>query len=218
MIHSNATFAKRPTINTKHKRRIHFYLSTVNHWLLLVIGIISTIVCVMALRSNNLTALKLRDQVITADQQDKDVEAALHNLRKYVYAHMNTNLATGPNAIRPPIQLKYRYDRLVKAEQDRVSAANASLYTQAQADCERRYPQGLSGGGRIPCIQEYVSSHGGQQAQPIPDSLYKYDFMAPFWSPDLAGWSMVVAIVCFIMFVFHYGLERLIIAEFRSLT
>lgn len=217
MGHKTTTSVKHSAARTGRKQQIHHYLAAINRWVLLVVGIISTIVCVVALRSNNLTALKLRDEVINADKQDKDVEVALHNLRKYVYAHMNTNLATGPNAIRPPIQLKYRYDRLVKAEQDRVSAANATLYTQAQADCERRYPQGLSGGGRIPCIQEYVVAHGGQQPQPIPDSLYKFDFVAPFWSPDLAGWSMVVAAISFVLFVFHYGLERWARTEFRSL-
>ncbi len=198
--------------------RLHKIMKPMNHWALLVAGIIVAFICASALRHNNLTAIKLRDEVLKADQQNQDVEAALQKLRKYVYAHMNTNLASGPNAIRPPVQLKYRYERLANAEKERVSALNAKLYTEAQADCERRFPQGLSGGGRIPCIQEYVTTHGGAQEQPIPDSLYKFDFVSPFWSPDLAGWSMVLSAILFLLFAFRYGLERWVRAELKSLS
>lgn len=198
-------------------KRLHRLIKPVNHWALLVAGIVSALICTGALRHNNLTALRLRDEVLKADQQNQDVEAPLQKLRIYIYSHMNTNLASGPNAIRPPVQLKYRYERLTEAEKGRVGVANAKLYTEAQADCERRFPQGLSGSGRIPCIQEYVTTHGGEKEQPIPDSLYKFDFISPFWSPDLAGWTMIISMVCFLLFAFRYGLERWVRAELRNM-
>src|SRR5882762_9973851 len=105
-----------------NKKKLHHYWAKfriLRPWYFLIICIISTGVGIYALRQNNLHMITLRDAVTQTDQQNGDIETALRNLREYVYSHMNTDLASGNTAIRPPIQLKYRYDRLVKAEQDR---------------------------------------------------------------------------------------------------
>lgn len=176
-------------------------------WYFLALFFISLIVSVYALRQNNLTMIRLRDEVTAADKADGDVETALRNLREFVYAHMNTDLATG-NQVKPPIQLKYRYERLVKAQQDQLSTQNAQIYTAAQAHCEKLYPDSFSGGPRVPCIQEYVTTHGGVAAEPIPDALYKFDFASPRWSPDLAGWSLVVSALFLMIFIVRFSLDR----------
>lgn len=190
-------------------------LRNFNKLIPLSIAIVATVVCVFALRANNLQALKLRDNVTQVDKADGDIEAALRELRTYIYAHMNTNLSSGPNAIKPPIQLKYRYERLVNAEQEKLSAENSRVYTEAQAECEKQFPKGLSGSGRIPCIKDYVASRGIKQST-IPDSLYKFDFESPSWSPDLAGWSLVIASVSFAVFVVQIILDRWVKAELRD--
>ncbi len=196
-----------------HFRRI---LKGINIFVPLVVGIAFTIICAFALRNNNTTALKLRDNVNKVDEQNGDVETALRELRTYVYAHMNTNLSSGPNAIKPPVQLKYRYERLVQAEQARLGSENTKVYTEAQAECEKRFPKGLSGSGRIPCITEYVSSRG-VKPNSIPDSLYKFDFVSPSWSPDLAGWSLVISSVALAVFVLRLIMDRWIKAELRDI-
>ncbi len=179
------------------KKRLHHIwkiVSKLRSWYLVIGFIVLLTVTITSLRQNNLDALKLRDDVIQTDKQNGDVEAALRTLRLYVYRHMNTDLAGGPNAIRPPIQLKYRYERLVAAEKDRASSINSKVYTQAQAVCEQLFPHGLSGGGRVPCIQDYVTKHGVQE-NAVNDSLYKFDFASPVWSPDLAGFSLILTIL-----------------------
>jgi hypothetical protein len=153
--------------------------------------------------------IRLRDAVYQADEKNGDVETSLRHLREHVYAHMNTDLAGGANAIRPPIQLKHRYERLVAAEKAKVSTDNSRIYSDAQVDCERRFPQGLSGSNRIPCIQEYVASKGVTE-KPIPDALYKFDFVSPRWSPDWAGWSLVLVGVTFAAFVLSFTSDRLV--------
>lgn len=201
-----------------NKRRLHHVwvkMKPLNPWYFLVIALISGTVTIFALRHNNQTALQLRNDVLTADKQNGDVEGALRKLREYIYAHMNTNLASGPNAIKPPIQLKYRYERLVAAEKVRIDAANAQIYTQAQAFCEQQNPNGFSGRGRVPCIQDYVSKHGVQE-QPIPDSLYKFDFVSPFWSPDLAGWSLIIAITSGAIWLMLFSLDWWLKRELRE--
>lgn len=153
--------------------------------------------------------VRLRDAVIAADEQNGDVETALRQLREHIHGHMNTNLATGEGTIKPPLHLKYRYERLVAAEQEKAAANNSKLYTEAQAYCERLFPSGLSGGGRVPCIQEYVLQRGGAATQPtIPAALYQFDFVSPTWSPDLAGLSLVATIVFGVLFVIRWAVER----------
>jgi hypothetical protein len=203
-------------MDKQYFRKLHSFLQRINVYVLVVTLVVSTTICVFALRQNNLQALKLRDAVIAADKDNKDVEGALKELRTFMYSHMNTSLSSGPNAIKPPIQLKYSYERLVEAEQQRLTVENSKVYIEAQAECERRFPKGLSGSGRIPCITDYVASRGIEQKN-IPDSLYKFDFVSPTWSPDLAGWSMLAAIVSGAFLVLRLLLDRWAKAEIRDL-
>lgn len=151
--------------------------------------------------------IELRDQVTQTDKNDGDVEGALRELREYVHTHMNTNLVSGDNAIKPPVQLKYQYERLVKAEKDKTAKANEQIYSKAQAYCERLYPDSFSGGPRVPCIQNYVSSQGVKE-KPVEEGLYKFDFVSPSWSPDLAGWSLVLAVLFLVLFLVWRGIEH----------
>lgn len=176
--------------------------------------ILSSIICVLAMRSNNQTMLELRNAVYEADRNGGDVERSLNSLRKYVYSHMNTSLSSGDNAIKPPIQLKYTYERLQQAEKQRVDGINGRIYTDAQAYCERLNPNSFSGGSRVPCIEEYVSRNGAKP-NAIPTGLYQYDFVSPSWSPDLAGWSLVASIVFFLAFAASYAVEKLVKTKIR---
>jgi hypothetical protein len=172
-------------------------------------------IAVFALRNNNLTALKLRDEVLQVDQQNGDVEASLRALREFIYGHMNTSLASS-TSVYPPIQLKYRYERLVEAEKAKAPQSNPTA--DAQAYCEANFPESFYGAGRLPCIQNYIDTHPIQEAAPpnIPDSLYKFDFASPRWSPDLAGWSIVLAGLFGLTFVISFVLERWMQTQMRS--
>ena len=61
-----------------------------------------------------------------------------------------------------------------------------------------------------------MASRGIEQKN-IPDSLYKFDFVSPTWSPDLAGWSLLVAIVSGTFLVLRFLLDRWAKAELRDL-
>ncbi len=192
------------------KRRLHHIwtlIRPVRHYYFLIAAVLFFIVGVIAFRQNNITALKLRDEVVKADQENGDVEAALRRLRTHVANHMNSDLAGGAANVQQPVQLRYRYERLVTVEKDRVSKENEKIYNQAQTECERRFPAGLSGAGRVPCIEQYVSSKNIVE-QAIPDSLYKFSFIAPSWSPDLAGITLLLSAVCLLLFVTRFLIER----------
>jgi hypothetical protein len=204
------------------KRRLHHIwkqLKAVHYWYFLIAAVFCLVVGVYALRQNNLGAVRLREHVLDVDKANGDVEAALKELRGYIYSHMNSNLA-GSTSAYPPIQLKYRYERLVKAEQDRVDAANKNntVYNDAQNYCERTEPQSFFGAGRLGCIQRYIDGHpAGQTVSPnaIPDSLYKFDFVSPLWSPDLAGCSLLAAALLLLLFVARFGLELWFARQFK---
>jgi len=165
-------------------------------------------VCVFALRANNQHMIRLRDAVYAADKNEGDVQGPLRNLQSYVTHHMNTSLVAGNTAVYPPIQLKYTYERLVQAQQAAFQAANSQLYSQAQALCEQQNPTDFSGRNRVPCITQYVTSHGAKQPAPIPDALYKFSFTSARWSPDLAGWSLVVTVLAVLAFIVSFTVKR----------
>lgn len=164
----------------------------------------------MALRHNNERMVELRDAVYAADEENGDVEGALRELRAYVFGHMNTSLSSGPNAVHPPIQLKYTYERLQAAQQQALGQNNSALYGQAQQTCNAQ-GRTTSAQDTIDCIQEYAAGRGIQLVN-IPDALYKFDFVSARWSPDLAGWTLFATVVSFIGFLlsasYHWMMKR----------
>ena len=177
-------------------------------WYVLALFVFFAIMSVMALRDNNLRMIQLRDEVYKADELNTDVEGSLQRLRQHVYNHMNSDLSAGNN-VYPPIQLKFTYQRLVAAEKERVKQATAQTYTDAQRYCEQQNPTGFSGRGRVPCIEEYVKNHGATERK-IPDAMYKFDFVSPRWSPDLAGFSLIIAILSFVVLAIRFVAGRVL--------
>ncbi|HEY4963546.1 MAG TPA: hypothetical protein VIH90_02510 [Candidatus Saccharimonadales bacterium] len=166
----------------------------------LILTLISLAICIYALRSNNEQMIKLRAEVYAADQNNGDISGALKNLQAYVTSHMNTNLSTGPNAVYPPIQLENTYKRLVEQQGQQTTSENTQLYSDAENYCQAQVPTGFSGRYRIPCIENYINTHNLKQVS-VDQSLYEFDFVSPSWSPDLAGWSVLITIffgVCFL--------------------
>lgn len=202
------------------KRYLHHLWTRVRWikpWYFLILTLISGMICVFALRSNNQHMIRLRAAVYAADKNDTGVQKPLQALQAYVTTHMNTDLNAGNTSVYPPIQLKYTYDRLVKDQNRRLEQANAGLYSQAQAHCEALNSVDFSGHNRVPCIEQYVQQHGndGRPAPAIPDALYKFSFMSPAWSPDSAGWSMALAVLSGLLFVLTFAGRRWIRRQSR---
>lgn len=187
-------------MNKKHLHHVWRYLRRIHPWYFLALTIIFGTICLISLRHNNEQMIRLRDAVYAADKNNGDVAGALTNLQRYIFSHMNTSLASGPNAVHPPIQLKYTYERAEEAQQKQLQQTNSSLYNDAQHYCEQQDPVDFSGRNRVPCIESYVLAHGAK-LPPIPDALYKFDFVSAKWSPDLAGWSLVATVLAGLLFL-----------------
>ncbi len=167
-------------------------------WYFLVLTLVFSFIAVRALQHNNIEMGRLRTAVFVADKEGGDVESALKELRHYVSRHMNTSLTSGSNGVHPPIQLKYTYERIQSAQQQALGQNNSAVYAEAQRTCNEQ-GQTANAEATITCIQNFMASRGIQLGN-IPDALYKFDFMSPRWSPDLAGWSIVVAVLSFVGF------------------
>lgn len=178
-------------------------------WYFLILAVVSGVICAFALRANNQHMVRLRDDVYAADKQNADVQRPLKALQAYVTTHMNTDLSAGNTSVYPPIQLQYTYAHLVQAQKQQLQQQNASLYTQAQAYCEALNHTDFSGHNRVPCIEQYVESHGGKPAPAIPQALYEFAFASPVWSPDLAGWTMIIAGLGGLLFIVTFSVGRL---------
>ncbi len=170
------------------------------------------ILSVIALTQNSLGAKNRYDALIAVDKSGGDVETSLNTLRTYIYSHMNTKIGSDLG-VRPPIQLKGSYDRLVAQEKERVDRANQSLYSTAQAYCEKTQSRGFSGRNRIDCIQNYIDKNG-QVVQPVEEVFYKFDFAPPVWSPDLAGYSILASGIFGLLFIvdvfLYYRTRRMV--------
>lgn len=191
------------------KRKLHHIwvkLRPIRHWYIGIVCLFSIGITVFALRQNNLEMIRLREAVIAADEAGSGVEDALQALRSHVHSHMNTNLTSGSSAIRPPIQLTNSYERLVSAEREKAGTINKKVTDDAEVLCEGRFPAGQIQ-ARAQCVQEYITQHG-VAAKPIPKELYQFDFVSPRWSPDLAGFSMLISAFLLFVFVLRYSLER----------
>ncbi|MDO8266156.1 MAG: hypothetical protein Q7T41_04425 [Candidatus Saccharibacteria bacterium] len=156
---------------------------------------------VVGLINNGNGAVKRFEALKAVDSAGGDVDTALNELRSYIYAHMNTEIG-GPNGIYPPIQLRGTYERLVATEEKRVADTNDNLIVEAKEYCEANGSQGFSGRYRIDCVGAYTDEYGAK-IQEIDSSLYKYDFVAPRWSPDLAGFSIVATILFSLITIFQ---------------
>ena len=188
-------------METRQLRHALGFIKRINKSLFLGGFIFFALLSVYELRQNNLQMVRLSQALVQADKDDKDVEAALGNLRSFIYGHMNTNPASSSNAIKPPIQLKYTYERLVKATKVSVSA---SLQADAYKSCQKQF---LPGDQRSNCVASYVDAIG-IQSKSVPDSLYKFDFVSPTWSPDLAGISLVFSGLFALLFATRVATER----------
>lgn len=153
-----------------------------------IIAIIFALISIVALRFNNKKAAVLAKQVRDKDTLAVDVRNDLTKLQQFVVKHMNSSVK---------VELSSSYERAVsKAKLGNIDV-NGDLYAQAQAACDR---QGVGSVAQAQCVQEYLNArvNPGQSNQPaqLPErSSFTYAFAAPNWTPDIAGFSLLAAVI-----------------------
>lgn len=157
------------------------------------------------LRLNNIGMAERRQAVLTADKSTAEpfdssiTQNRLYDLQRYVSSHMNTE--TGPFYL----EGQYRRDaqKIVDAAKQ-SSGSGVNINAQAEAICKPRFT--VWSPAYVQCfadeLAKYPPSPDPVQNVSLPSTeLYRYSFSAPLWSPDFAGWSVVVCIVIIVMII-----------------
>ena len=134
--------------------------------------------------------VRLRNQVIVADEKGIGTADALAELNQYIFKHMNTQVVR-------PIELVNTYNRQAQAAVEAAQRGSGrDIYAEGTAACERR---GIPLSGIAQCVTNYANSNAASVAQKkitLPDkSLFTYSFASPRWTPDLAGFSLLTTVV-----------------------
>ena len=143
-----------------------------------------------------------RTAVVDADNSNNTskIQDTLFELQRYVTAHMNTDMGKG-------IYLEATYKRDVQTAYDKASNdnnPNGNIYKKAQEVCAPRFT-GYSNAylqctigelNKYPASDNLISSIN----LPQPNS-YLHAFISPLWSPDFAGWSVLICIAILTMIV-----------------
>jgi len=177
-------------------------LQRVKTWQLVVLLILSGFISATLLRLNNIGMVERRSAVIAADNVGTNgiTQSRLYDLQRYVSEHMNTDMGKG-------VYLESTYKRDVQTAYANASNGdnpNGNIYKKAQEVCAPQfthysyaYLQCTTGElAKYPEGSNLISSAN----LPIADA-YLHVFVSPLWSPDFAGWSVLVFVVILIMII-----------------
>ena len=187
------------------KRNVRFKirrLEQIKTWQLLILFVMFAFITATFLQLNNVGMVERREAVYTADKTDDSVGLAsrLYDLQRFVSAHMNAD----PGRVALVKTYERDNERHKKAYQESTSStANGDAFQKAEAVCG---PIARSNGWRWPdmrytnCINQELEKIPGGQAvmsefKPLPVEPYYHTFTSPLWSPDFAGWSLIVTVI-----------------------
>lgn len=176
------------------KRRVKqgiIRLQHVHTWQLILLLILAGLITATFLRLNNIGMIERRTAVLSADKQgdQETIRARLFDLQRYASAHMNA--ASGP------IYLEAQYGRDTQASIEAASARNDGNNINVQADQVCKAQFGGYSQAYVQCFASELAKFPEGSNQPdkanLPSpSLYRHDFASPAWSPDFAGFGLVI--------------------------
>lgn len=199
-------------------------LEHVKTWQLLILLLLAVLMAATFLRLNNVGMVERRKSVLSADEAGnlEDIQNRLYDLQRYTSSHMNAD--TGR------IALEYQYQRDSQKAKAAAEANNqtGNVYKKAAQVCD---PIGIAQGWRWPdpryiaCIDgelsKYPAGTDPGSGIKLPNiNLYYHSFKSPIWSPDFAGFSVLVClllVVAIIARLITVGVLRLLLRRhYRS--
>ena len=187
------------------KQGIH-WLQHIKTWQLLLVLVVMLLVAATFLRLNNIGMVERRTAVINADKQgDSEItKARLFDLQRYSTAHMNADSGI--------VYLAEQYQRDTQAVIAAASVNNSAdnINTKADAACKAQFA-GYSQ-AYVQCfaaeLAKYPSGSNAPDKAVLPNpALYSHSFSSPLWSPDFAGFTLIICV----------GITVVIIARLLSL-
>lgn len=184
-------------------------LQRVKTWQLFILLIIAGVIAATFLRLNNIGMVERREAVFHADKEgdEEKIIDRLYDLQQYVSGHMNTDLGRG-------VYLESSYNRALQdwqANQYGDSNPNGNIYKKAQEVCAPKFSRYTY--AYLQCTTNELAKYPAAK-DPATDTskprqeTYIHSFDSPLWSPDFAGWSVLVCI----------GIMLLILVRLMSLA
>lgn len=180
-------------------------VQALKNWQLFLLLCLIMVAVATAWRMNNTQMFRRLDAVLAADEalNEEKVRENLVILKSFSESHMNANTGL--------VSLVKIYERDAKDEIARVSGLRAgdnvhkkvSEICDPQFDARTRYSRPY-----FECWTrelEKFPSRENVDLQPKfrAKELYEYEFISPIWTPDLAGWTTLVAIFIVILIIFN---------------
>jgi hypothetical protein len=178
-------------VDKRQIRRGIGWLQRVRTWQLILLLIVAGLLCATFLRLNNIGMIERRTAVLSADKQGDPeiIRARLFDLQRYSSAHMNADSGT--------IYLQEQYARDTKASIAAASAAGSvdNINRLADETCKAQF-----GGYSQAYVQCFASelakvpsgTNAPDKANLPNPSLYRHSFASPAWSPDFAGFTLLI--------------------------
>jgi hypothetical protein len=189
-------------VDKKRVKRSIKQLQRVRTWQLAILLILMIFVAATLLRLNNIGMVERRTAVVDADNAGNNqiIQDTLLDLQRYVTAHMNTDMGKG-------VYLEATYKRDVQAAYTAASNdsnPNGNIYKKAQEVCAPRFTRYSN--AYLQCtigeLNKYPASDNLISSVKFPQpTTYLHDFVSPLWSPDFAGWSILICIAILTMII-----------------
>ena len=176
-------------------------LQRVKTWQLVVLLLLVCVLAATFLRLNNVGMAERRAAVLVADETGdiEAIKARLFELQRYVTSHMNADM----DWIYLEQQYKRDSQKLIDAAST-SSSTHGNIHKKAQESCAPRF-SGYSQ-AYLQCTMDFLNRYAPADTPeanvqlPKPDA-YRHSFASPIWSPDFAGWTVLVALVIAFMIV-----------------
>lgn len=143
------------------------------------------------LRLNNIGMVERRTAVLNADKQGvtENTKARLFDLQRYSSGHMNADSGV--------IYLEAQYGRDTQASIEAASARNDGNNINVLADQTCKAQFGGYSQAYVQCfaseLAKYPSGTNAPDKANLPSpSLYRHEFTSPSWSPDFAGFGLLL--------------------------
>ncbi|MDB5167109.1 MAG: hypothetical protein JWN26_254 [Candidatus Saccharibacteria bacterium] len=183
-------------------RRSMKQLQRVKTWQLVILLILAGFLAATFLRLNNIGMVERRAAVQAADDggNSDTIINRLYDLQRFVTAHMNADMGKG-------VYLVSSYKRDVQVAYTKASSdtnPNGNIYEKAQEVCAPKFTRWSE--AYVQCttseLAKYPAAANLEAAVNLPHAdSYLYDYVSPLWSPDFAGWSVLVCVALILMII-----------------
>jgi hypothetical protein len=200
-------------VDKRKVRRSIKQLQVVKTWQLIILLVLMLFITATFLRLNNVGMISRRNAVAAADKSgDIDqIQQRLYDLQRYAAAHMNADTGV--------MYLQGQYNRDVQRQAEAASTTGSTKALEIRRAAEDVCKPQFNGWSPayVQCYVNELNKHPSDeisaQLTPPSSALYRYSFVSPLWSPDFAGFSLLVSILI-ALFIF---LRLLTLAILRML-